>query len=249
MSLNRDPSIGRVPYSIFFLVLARDMDHVFTKISELEKMGIAYIIVCGQKNDHPNIVFREPVGKYDAINYGFSLVPKNIDLVVLNDVDTQLFNFSEAIKVMDTQTGLVYAKPVISEGPQRIFTKLFESIRTKYMIAPSGELMIIRRNILENILPMKPCKSEDAYIMFKTMEMGHKIVYTNKCFFLTQKPTTNYDEVNYKRRTMCGIYQAISMTSPPPYILFFYTLLPLSCIALLVLGKVGTVFVKCIWLG
>jgi len=254
MSLKKNISFTDVcacihQHSLFFLVLARDLNHVFTKIQELDKMGFPYIIVCGQRHDHPNIVFREPLGKYDAINYGFNLIPNNIEFVVLNDVDTQILNFAEALKILDNHVGLVYAKVIISEGPQKMFSKLYESIRTKFMIGPSGELMLIRRQILESILPLKPCKAEDAYIMFKVIETGYKVVYSDKCLALTERTKTNYDEINYKRRTTCGIYQALSMTNPPIITLIFYALLPFSCLMLLVLGKVGFSFVKGIWLG
>lgn len=81
----------------FFVVLARDDRHVYEKIEELKVLGIPYLIVCGRNLNHPNIIYREPKDKYDAINFGFRFIPEDTDVVVLNDVDTRIKNFEVAL--------------------------------------------------------------------------------------------------------------------------------------------------------
>ncbi len=67
-------------------------------MDELEKIGVSFLIVCGEIFDHPNVVYRRNGGKWDAINYGASFIPKETQVIVLNDVDTQICNFIEAFK-------------------------------------------------------------------------------------------------------------------------------------------------------
>ena len=57
---------------------------------ELEGMRASYIIVCGEVLNHPNVVYREARGKWDAINFGSRYIPTSTDVVVLNDVDQRL---------------------------------------------------------------------------------------------------------------------------------------------------------------
>ena len=49
----------------FFLVLARDKKYVDEKIEELKNLGVPYLIVCGEKLNHLNVIYRRPMGKYD----------------------------------------------------------------------------------------------------------------------------------------------------------------------------------------
>ena len=53
----------------------------------------------------------------------------------------------------------------------------------------------------------------------------------------------------YKRKTVCGIYQALSQTKSPIMIKLFYTILPIASPALLVFGKKGYFWMKGILLG
>ena len=56
--------------NVFFLVPARNAKGLDGKMAELEGLGFPYVVVCGEKVDHPNVVFRGPKGKFDAINEG-----------------------------------------------------------------------------------------------------------------------------------------------------------------------------------
>ena len=53
---------------VFFLVLARDRKHVEEKIAELKNLNVPFLIVCGEKINNSNVIFRKAMGKYDAIN-------------------------------------------------------------------------------------------------------------------------------------------------------------------------------------
>ena len=70
---------------------------VAEKISELEEMDVPFLVVCGEKINHPKVVYRKANGKWDAVNYGSQFVPEKTNVVVLNDVDTKIHNFEYAL--------------------------------------------------------------------------------------------------------------------------------------------------------
>jgi hypothetical protein len=84
-------------FNPFFIVPARDRRGVMEKIAELEAMRVPFVVVCGERLKHPNVVYREARGKWDAINFGSGFVPEDADVVVLNDVDTRIHNFEHAL--------------------------------------------------------------------------------------------------------------------------------------------------------
>ncbi|MEM2129445.1 MAG: hypothetical protein QXZ70_02480 [Candidatus Bathyarchaeia archaeon] len=226
--------------NLFFLIFARDQNHVDRKIEELKHLNVPYLIVCGRKLNYPNVVYREPKGKYDAINFGFNFIPSNVDVVVLNDVDTKVFNIEAALREIGySAVGLVYGRVLVREGPQRSFYVLLDSIRRKIPIAASGELMLVKRDILSKILPLKPCKAEDSYIMFKVIEFGSKVVFSDECYVETERTNADEKEELYKKRTVGGLYQALAYTHPPILVNLFYLFLPFASPLLLVFGKKG----------
>jgi len=234
----------------FFLVLARDQKHVNEKIEELKVLGVPYLIVCGQKLNHPNTVYREPRGKYDAINFGFRFVPEDTDVVVLNDVDTKIRNFGAALQCFNRgDIALVFVKVRVKEGPQNLFYGILDRIRRRLLIAASGELMLIRYDVLKRIIPIKPCKAEDSYILFKVLELKHRGVFCEECYVETERTKTAEKEQAYKRKTVGGLYQALAHTTPPYMIKLFYVLLPIASPLLLVLGKKGYFWMRGILLG
>ena len=235
---------------LFFIVLARDRKHVDDKIRELENLGVPYKIICGKRLNHPNVVYRAPRGKYDAINFGASLIPKDVDTVVMNDVDTIIHNFHLALRYLNSEkVALVFGTEMVKEGPQNLFYRILNPIRRKIPVAASGELMFIRRDILERILPLKPCKAEDTYILFKVLEYGYKTIFCEHCYAETERTKTAEKEEIYKRKTVTGIYQALSYCKPPFLIRMFYALLPLSSPLLLAFGKKGYYWMRGILLG
>jgi hypothetical protein len=236
--------------NLFFLALARDERHVDEKIEELKGLGVPYLIVCGKRLNHPNVVYREPRGKFDAINFGARFVPENADVVVLNDVDTKIHNFQVALQHFKREEiALVFARVCVKEGPQRLFYVILDFLRRRIPIAASGELMVIRRNVLREILPIRPCKAEDSYILFKVLELKHEAVFCEECYVETERTKTAEKEEVYKRKTVAGLYQALAYTQPPYVIKLFYFLLPFACPLLLVLGKKGYFWMKGILLG
>jgi len=236
--------------NLFFLVLARDERHVDKKIEELRRLGVPYLIVCGKRLNHPNVVYREPRGKFDAINFGARFVPENTDVVVLNDVDTKIHNFQAALQHFKCkEVALVFAKVSVKQGPQRLFKVLLDFIRRRLLIAADGDLMLIRYDILKRVLPLKPCKAEDSYILFKSLEFKQRVVFCEECYVETEKTKTAEKEEIYKRRTVAGIYQALGYTRPPYVIRLFYILLPFASPLLLILGKKGYYWMKGILLG
>lgn len=235
---------------LFFLVLARDEGGVDEKVEELQGLGVPYLIVCGKKLNYRNVVYREPKGKYDAINFGASFVPKNVDVVALNDVDTKVYHIGAALRHFNSKNvALVFARVSVKEGPQKFFYLILDSIRRRFPITASGELMLIRRNMLEHILPVKPCKAEDSYLLFKVLELKHEVVFCEDCYAETERTKSVEKEEDYKRRTVCGIYQALAYTRPSHLIKLFYILLPFASPMVLVLGKKGYYWMKGILLG
>jgi cellulose synthase/poly-beta-1,6-N-acetylglucosamine synthase-like glycosyltransferase len=234
----------------FFIVLARDEKHVEEKIEELKILGLPYLIVCGKNLDHPNVVYREPIGKYDAINFGFRFIPEDTDVVVINDVDTRIKNFEAALRwFLSEDIAFVFAKVCVEEGPARLFNILLDRIRRRLLITANGELMLMRYNVLKRIVPIKPCKAEDSYLLFKVLESKYKCVLCEECYVETERTKTAEKEEVYKRKTVCGIYQALAYTAPPFVIKLFYVLLPLFSPLLLFSGRRGYFWMKGILRG
>jgi len=235
---------------IFFVVLARDAAKVKEKTRELDSLGYPYVIVCGEKVDSPNVVYREPKGKYDAVNFGLKFVTSDADVVAFNDVDAEIHNFEAVLPLLqDDDVSLVFVKVRVMEGPQLTFYSLLDFLRKRVPIAASGELMLIKQSFLKSILPLKKCKAEDSYILFKVLEKGGRIAFCEDSYVVTKRTTLAEQEEAYKRRTVGGIYQALSMTKPPAFVRLFYVLLPFVSPLLLVLGRKGYYWTRGITLG
>jgi hypothetical protein len=234
----------------FFLVLARDEEYVLEKIEEMKALDVPFIVVCGSRLNHSNVVYRDPKGKYDAINFGSRFIPENVDVVALNDVDTKIENLDAALRSINTsEVALVFARVNVKEGPQTLFYSLLDRIRRSVLITASGELMLIKRNVLSQVIPIQPCKAEDSYVLFKVLELKKKAIFCMECYVETRRTETPEKEEAYKRRTVAGIYQALGYTKPPYIIRLFYTVLPFASPLLLILGKRGYFWTKGILLG
>ena len=225
---------------IFFIVPARDKLRLKEKCEELERLKNPYIVVCGEPIDHPNIIYREPRGKYDAINFGYQFIPNDVEVIGLNDVDTKIHNFKAITDLFEKMNAaLVFASVKVRSGPQRFFYRILDPLRKMIFIAASGELMLIRHDIFKKIIPLKRCKSEDSYILFKVLELGGKVEFCEESYVTTERTNNENQEEHYKRRTSGGIYQALSMTRAPVQIKIFYKLLPFFSFILLIFGKKG----------
>jgi len=234
----------------FFVILAREGRHVVDKVRELEDLGVRYLIVCGENLNLPNVIHRVAKGKYDAINFAAQNLPKDAKVIALNDVDTRIRNIEEALHDFGrTRASLLFAKLRVKEGPQVFLNTILDRLKRRIQVTASGELMLIRRDIFEKILPLKPCKAEDTYVLFKTLEQGGRAVFCEKCYVETDRTTSAQKEEGYKRKTVAGIYQALSYTKVPFRIKLFYMLLPFVSPVLLVLGRKGFYSMKGIILG
>lgn len=234
----------------FFVILARDRKYVPEKIEELHALGFPYIVVCGEKLNYPHVVYRTPKGKYDAINFGAKIVPQDVEVVVFNDVDTQIHNIEAALcHFRHHRTALVFAKVQVRKGPQTVFYKFLDRLRRWILVTANGPLLLIRRNVLSKLLPLKPCKAEDTYLLLKVLEKGYEAVFCEECYVEMDTTKNAEQEEAYKRRTVAGVYQALSFTSPPLSIRLFYTLLPVFSPLLLISGKKGYYWAKGILLG
>jgi len=235
---------------VFFLVLARDKRFVSEKIKELEGLGVPYLIVCGERLNHPNVLYRKPCGKYDAINFGFKFVPRDIDVVALNDVDTKINNLEAALSLFEMKNvALCFAKVLAKRGPQNLFLTMLRKLRKIVPVAASGDLMLIRYKVLKEVVPIRSCKAEDSYLLFKVLERNYKVADCDECYVIGEKTDTAEEEEEYKRRTVCGIYQALHYTKPPFFIKLFYFVLPFASPLLLVLGRKGYFWVRGILFG
>jgi cellulose synthase/poly-beta-1,6-N-acetylglucosamine synthase-like glycosyltransferase len=230
--------------NLFFIVLARDQRHVREKIMELENMRIPYLIVCGEKMDHPKVVYREARGKWDAINFGSQFVSKDADVVVLNDVDTRIHNFEHVLSHLYDGIDLVYCRVNVTKGSQVKFYRIVDPIRKRFHIFASGELMLIKREVFKRVLPIPPCIAEDSYILFKALELGYRAHFCTKTYVITERTINTKEEENYKARTTLGIYQALKYTRPPPWIRTFYGLLPMAAPLLALAGEDGKAWMR-----
>ena len=235
---------------VFFVVLARDRRYVKEKIEELEGLNVLYTVICGERIDHPKVVYRPPRGKYDAINQSLNLIPGDTDTVIYNDVDTRVIDYKPLLKhLKDEKVAITYAPELIIEGPQATLYKILNPLRRRIHLAASGELMAVRKDVLKKILPLKPCKAEDTYMMFRALELGYKVVQCDECPVPTERTREARKEQQYKRKTTTGIYQALSLTRPPMLTRLAYTLLPIISPLFLVLGPKGYYTAKGIILG
>lgn len=227
-------------------MLARDRRGVEEKVEELEGMRVPYVVVCGEEVDRPNVVYREARGKWDAINFGSEFVPEEADVVVLNDVDTRIHNFEHALSHLG-EADLVYCRVSVSKGPQVKFYRIADPIRKRFHIFASGELMLMRRRVFEDVLPIPPCLAEDSYILFKALELGYRAHFCTKAYVETERTSNAREEEAYKGRTTLGIYQALKYAKPPPWIRAFYKILPLTAPLLALAGEDGRAWTKGIW--
>ncbi len=235
---------------VFFLVLARDGAKVAAKAQELDTLGVPYLIVCGEDVKHPKVVHRAPRGKYDAVNFGARFIPDNVDIVGLNDVDTEIHHLDAALDLFQRdEISLVFVRVNVGSGPQVQFYSFLDALRRRVPIAASGELMLVRREVLRDVLPLRGCKAEDSYVLFKVLEQGRKVAFCEACYVTTRRTSAAQEEAGYKRRTVGGIYQALAMTKPPVMVRLFYGLLPFVSPLLLVLGDKGYYWAKGILLG
>jgi hypothetical protein len=234
----------------FFVVLAREGKYVPEKVRELKDLGVSYLIVCGENLRLPNVVHRTARGKYDAINFAAQNLPEDASVIAFNDVDTRIRNIEEALRDFKrTRASLLFAKLRVKEGPQIFLNTILDRLKRRILVTASGELMLIRRDVFEKILPLKPCKAEDTYVLFKTLERGGKAVFCEKCYVETERTPNAQKEEGYKRKTVAGIYQALSYTKVPFGIKLFYIVLPFISPVLLVLGRKGFYSMKGILLG
>jgi cellulose synthase/poly-beta-1,6-N-acetylglucosamine synthase-like glycosyltransferase len=211
---------------------------------ELENMRVPYLIVCGERIDHPKVVYREARGKNDAINFGNQFIPKNADVIVLNDVDTRIHNFEHALSHLYDGADLVYCRVNVARGPQVKFYRIADPIRKGFHIFASGELMLIKRKVFKHVLPIPPVIAEDSYILFKALELGYCAHFCTKTYVTTERTVNAKEEEDYKARTTLGIYQALKYTRPSPWIRTFYGLLPIVAPLLALAGEDGKAWMK-----
>jgi len=228
---------------VFFIVPARDGRCVPEKIRELEELEVPYIIVCGERMDLRNVVYREARGKWDAINFGSRFLSKEANVVVLNDVDTRIHNFEHALSHLE-EANIVYCRVSVSKGPQVKFYRIADPIRKRLHIFASGELMLMHRRVFEDVLPIPPCLAEDSYILFKALELGYRAHFCTKAYVETERTSNAKEEEAYKGRTTLGIYQALKYAKPPPWIRAFYKILPLTAPLLALTGEDGMAWMR-----
>ena len=116
-------------------------------------MNASFIIVCGEKVNQPNVVYQENRGKWAAINFASKFIPTETKVIVLNDVDTEIHNFKLAFAYLSEKIALVYCRVQLSHGPQLKFYKILDPLRKHFHITASGELMLIRKEVFERLLP------------------------------------------------------------------------------------------------
>lgn len=244
----REPGLSNVRTA--FLVLARDGRGVDAKREELVKLGFDYLIVCGEDLGGQNLVFREPRGKYDALNVGLSVLLPRTDIILINDVDTRILSIDAPLRLLENDAvSMVFCRVDVPSGPQRSFYRILDPIRSFLPIAASGELVIVRSSAVKEALPIPPTLAEDTWLLFKFRELGLRTVFCRSAGVMTQRTETLAEETEYKRRTVCGIYQSLAATHPGLPIVMFYGLLPYLAPTLILTGPRGLAWSRGIWLG
>lgn len=237
----------------FAIVLARDEKGILEKHAELEQLGIAHVIVCGIPIEFDGVIYRPAHGKYDAINFGLHRLPKDVPIVVLNDVDTKIVNFERALRhFADPKVGLVFTRVELPNSEAHsMFNRLIDSIRRRFLIAANGELMYFRREIVQKLTPIQPCKAEDSLLLYETLNLGYRAVFESESHVITSRTSASSlrNEEIFKRKVVCGIYQALSLSNAPLSRRFFYSLLPFASPLLLLSGKKGWFWMRGIIFG
>jgi len=237
--------------NIFAIIFSRNGNYIKRKIKEFNRYGIPFIIICGKEINHKKVVYRPLRGKYDAINFAYQFIPKQSDIIILNDEDTFKLPIIELLSLMEREkVDFIFPRILILNSLQTTFTILLDKIRKFIPITANGELIILKKEILDKVYPLKPCKAEDSYMMFKALEYGYKIRFAHEYAVITYRNSKSLvEEINYKKRTVTGIYQALSYSNPPLLIKLFYIFLPFISILLLFLGKKFHAWGKGIILG
>ncbi len=223
----------------FCLVLARDAKQVRAKMLEVESIGLPFTVICGESFDDPRVVHRPPVGKWDAINYGYACIPREADVVVLNDVDAEIHGLENMFSSLSGGSDFVYAAVRPSGGPQPKFYAIANPLNRAMNIFAMGELVVVRKTLLDKLMPIPPCLAEDTYLLFKAMELHYKVEFCQDAYVNTFRTSSLAEEVLYKERTTLGILQALDYTRPPPWIRLFYRSLPALAAMLMLAGDEG----------
>jgi hypothetical protein len=184
------------------------------------------------------VLYREPIGKWDAINFGSKFIPPEAELIIVNDVDTQIHGLAFAMSHCK-EFDLIFCRVEVQEGPQNKFYRILDQVRAKLPIAASGELMLINRQLFERILPIPPCTAEDTVLLFRALNLRRSVRFCKEAFVVTQRTASPAEEQLYKTRTTLGIYQALRFEQAPSTIRAFYMMLPLFAPLLFLSGADG----------
>lgn len=211
---------------------------VESKIREIESYGFPYLVVCGEEMAIDGVEFRRPIGKWDAINYGYRSVPDDTDVVAINDVDTTIHEMDSALS-LTSRFDLVYCAVNPGTGPQTSFYTFADPLRARLNLFASGELMMIRKRTLDKLIPIPACMAEDSYLLFKALELNFSVRFCREAYVTTLRTTTAAEEAAYKERTTLGILQALDYSRPSFAIRLFYLALPLFALPLMLMGENG----------
>jgi hypothetical protein len=223
---------------LFILVLARDGRMVGDKVKDLKARGFPYLVVCGERLETQGVAYREALGKWDAINFGYQFVPHDTDVVAINDVDTAIHGLDFAL-ALASRFELVYCAVRPGEGPQKSFYAFADPLRERLNLFASGELMLIRKTSLDRLMPIPPCMAEDSYLLIKAMELHQTVKFCRDAYVTTSRTANAAEEIAYKERTTLGILQALDYAKPSVPIRMFYLTLPLLAIPLMLMGENG----------
>jgi len=155
------------------------------------------------------------LGKPAALNIAFKEAKG--DILILTDGDTYISNYTvrELLKSFThPNIGAVSGRP-ISISPRN--TKLgfwshllsdmaHETRLDKMNFVVSGYLYAVRKSVLNFEVP-KDCLSDDAYISYKIINQGFKILYAPTAQVMVKYPDTFKDWINQKKRSTGGYIQ------------------------------------------
>ena len=161
-------------------------------------------------------VIQDP-GKGKPVSLNIAFKEAKGDILILSDGDVYICRFAirELLKKMqDKNIGAVSGHPISLNSKDNIYgywstllTDMAHETRLNKMnFVVSGYLYAVRKSVLNFEVP-KDCLSDDAYISYRIINQGYKILYAPSAQVMVKYPNNFKDWMKQKKRSTGGYTQ------------------------------------------